>query len=64
MFDVEQFWGELLSGEADRVQAAYAALPPDEQEAIIVHLREMANGDGWADVQRESALAALAILKQ
>jgi hypothetical protein len=56
---LRDLWGNLLSGEAERVNAAWAGLDPGEQQAVLAHLHEMVEGEGWQAVQREAALAAL-----
>jgi hypothetical protein len=56
---LETLWGDLLSEEPDRVVAAFVTLPADEQTAILAHLGRMVSEDGWAEVQRQSAGAAL-----
>ena len=56
---LRDLWGELLSGETERVLRAWAGLAPGEQQAVLAHLHEMAEGEGWQDVQRSAALAAL-----
>jgi hypothetical protein len=56
---LDTFWGDLLSEDPERVIAAWVSLAEDEQQSIEAHLRKMATEDGWADVQRQSAQAAL-----
>lgn len=64
MFDLEEFWAEILSRDAERVRAAYRALPDDsERAAVYDHLLSMAMEDDWAEVQRLSAEAALMALQ-
>jgi hypothetical protein len=60
---LEEFWGDLLSEEPTRVAAAWAMLQAaEEQQAVREHLRKMATEEGWADVQRQAARAALAVI--
>lgn len=60
---LEYFWGEILSRDPQRTQAAFAALEADdEREAILVHLCKMATEAGWAEPQRISAQVALVAL--
>lgn len=59
---IEDLWAELLSREASRVIAAWKTLGPEEQMAVKAHLTRMAVEDGWLEVQRDSALAALEAL--
>jgi hypothetical protein len=56
---LEEFWGDLLSEEPLRVVAAWATLADDEKVTIHAHLVKMIAEDGWADVQRAAAQAAL-----
>jgi hypothetical protein len=59
---LESLWERLLSGDKDLVISAYALLEPEEQQAVVAHLRRMAIEPGWQPEQRGSALAALAAL--
>lgn len=61
---LETLWGDLLSEEPDRVIAAFVTLPADEQAAIMAHLGRMVSEDGWADVQRQSAGAAIRAISE
>ncbi len=61
---LEEFWGDLLSEEPTRIAAAWALLQAaDERQAVRDHLHKMATEDGWASVQRQAALAALAAIE-
>jgi hypothetical protein len=61
---LEEFWGDLLSEEPTRIAAAWALLQAaDERQAVRDHLHKMATEDGWANVQRQAALAALAAIE-
>lgn len=63
MFDAEDFWADILSEDPETIQSSFAMLPnEDERAAVIAHLRVMVSEEGWADVQRESAAAALRAL--
>lgn len=60
---LEEFWGDLLSEEPTRVAAAWALLQAaDERQAVRDHLHKMATEEGWAEVQRQAARAALAVI--
>ncbi|MCS6869888.1 MAG: hypothetical protein RML95_10675 [Anaerolineae bacterium] len=60
---LETFWSDLLSEEPLRVAAAWSLLQEaEEQQAVRNHLRKMATEDGWAEVQRRAARAALAVI--
>lgn len=60
---LERFWGEILSREPARIQAAMATLEDAEQrEGVIAHLRRMTTEEGWLEPQRISAQAALEAL--
>lgn len=58
----EEFWEEVLSGEAARVRQAWKTLTVEEQVAVRLHLQRMTVEEGWMDVQRASAFAALSAL--
>jgi len=60
---IEDLWAELLSREASRVVAAWGTLGHEEQVAVKAHLTRMVTEEGWLEVQRESALAALEALR-
>ncbi|MFQ3535489.1 MAG: hypothetical protein SNJ58_06395 [Aggregatilineales bacterium] len=60
---LEEFWGDLLSEEPARVAAAWALLQTaDERQAVRDHLRKMATEQGWLEVQRQAARAALLVI--
>ncbi|MBO9308391.1 MAG: hypothetical protein J7551_01250 [Chloroflexi bacterium] len=60
---LETFWSDLLSEEPARVAAAWSLLQvADERQAVREHLRKMATEEGWSDVQRQAARAALAVI--
>ena len=61
---IEVFWGEILSGQAERVQAAFNSLPEEEKIAILNHLKRMTAEPSWHPEQVESASSALEILKE
>ena len=56
---LEMLWGNLLSENPPRIVAMWDALKSDDRAAIWAHLVKMTTEDGWADVQRESAQAAI-----
>ena len=56
---LEDFWGDLLSAEPLRIIAAWELLDAEAQAAIYAHLQRMIMEEGWAEVQREAARAAL-----
>ncbi len=60
---LEAFWGDILSEEAPRIESAWQLLNTEDQRAVREHLTRMASEDGWADVQRESAQAALDVIE-
>ncbi|MFN8420718.1 MAG: hypothetical protein U0528_15965 [Anaerolineae bacterium] len=61
---LEEFWADILSEEPDRIIAAWLTLAPDEQQSVLTHLRRMAAEEGWADVQRQSAMAAIYVIEE
>jgi hypothetical protein len=60
---LEAFWGDMLSEEAPRIESAWQLLNIEDQNAVLDHLKRMISEDGWADVQRESAQAALSVIE-
>lgn len=61
--DAEALWAELLSEEPARIRKAWLELDDDEADAVLEHLNKMTKEEGWADVQRESAAAALSAIR-
>ncbi len=60
---VEEFWEQILSREPERVLEAWKTLSEKEQRSVWHHLEKMVYEDGWADPQRDSAKAALRVLR-
>lgn len=58
-----QLWDALLSRKSSKIQKVYTSLTKPEQKAVLAHLREMVEGEGWQPGQRESARAALKAIK-
>ena len=54
-----EIWDNLLSGQPDKVTKAYSKLSKTDQKAVLEHLQEMVEGEGWQPSQRESAKVAL-----
>ena len=63
MDSLDELWADLLSGEAQRIQRAWAGLSAEEQRAVFAHLSLMRDGTGWHPAQREAAAAALALVQ-
>jgi hypothetical protein len=61
---LEEFWENMLSEEPRRIIAAWSQLDDNEKNSIYVHLTGMTTGDGWLDVQRQSAQIALNTIDQ
>jgi len=59
---LEEFWGDMLSEEPMRIIAVWSLLKPDEKVAIYTHLQRMTTEEGWAEVQRQAAQAALSAI--
>lgn len=57
--DLETMWDQLLSRQPDQIRAAFGTLDENEQQAVIGHLKNMAEEEGWHPEQRISAQAAL-----
>ncbi|MBX3082284.1 MAG: hypothetical protein KF716_11680 [Anaerolineae bacterium] len=60
---LEDLWDNILSEDAVRILAKWRELSEEDQLAIWEHLNKMSTEDGWADVQRDSAQAAINALK-
>jgi len=60
---LEIFWDAILSREPDQIVKAFQPLDPDSRRRTLVHLRRMAEEEGWQSMQRISALAALDALQ-
>ena len=54
-----QIWDDLLSGQPEKVKQAFTQLPKTDQKAVLEHLQEMVEGEGWQPAQKESANVAL-----
>ena len=61
---LEDLWDNILSEDPTRIVAKWRELNAEEQGAIWEHLNKMTTEEGWADVQRESAQAAINALKE
>jgi len=61
-YDLEAFWGMLLSQDAERILIAWGWLAQHERAAIRAHLERMASEEGWLAPQRDSARVALDVL--
>jgi len=60
---LETIWEHLLSREERLVKNAFSSLHAAEQEAVLIHLKRMAQETGWHTEQRISAQSALDILE-
>ena len=45
------------------VRQAFMTLEKADQTAVLVHLHEIVEGEGWQDAQREAANSALLALE-
>jgi hypothetical protein len=61
---LEEFWEDILSEEAVRTLAVWVKLDDDTKASVYEHLRRMASEEGWAEVQRAAAQAALDTIAQ
>jgi len=57
--NIENLWNRILSRDEMLIREAFCELDEAEREAVITHLKRMANEEGWHQEQRESALAAI-----
>ncbi len=63
MNGLDELWSDLLSGDSQRVQRAWGGLGEEERRAVADHLARMRDADGWHPTQRESAAAALKVIR-
>ncbi|MCZ2096822.1 MAG: hypothetical protein AAGU78_13425 [Chloroflexota bacterium] len=61
-YDLEVFWGMLLSQDAERIRTAWGWLAQHERAVVRAHLERMASEEGWLAPQRDSARAALDVI--
>lgn len=61
-YDLEVFWGMLLSQDAERIRTAWGWLAQHERAAIRAHLERMISEEGWLAPQRNSARTALDVI--
>jgi hypothetical protein len=64
MFSIDELWEHLLSEDAAKIRKAWTELKDDEASAVLAHLRRMAAEDGWAEVQKQAAEAALKVIQR
>jgi hypothetical protein len=60
---LEDLWDRLLSRDHQQIHAAFDSLTLSERNAVLAHLKRMAEETGWQADQRASALAALQVLQ-
>jgi hypothetical protein len=63
MDDLDSFWQHLLSEDPAQIRAAWERLNDNERAAILAHLVTMATDEGWSELQRRAAQAALDVLR-
>ncbi len=61
---LEDLWERLLSRQPESIRLAFAALPENEQTAVLAHLQRMAEEPGWHPEQRLSARVAVQALER
>jgi hypothetical protein len=64
MDTLDDLWSELLSGDPARIRRAWNGLTDDECQVVLDHLRRMTEQDGWQAEQRQSAAAALRVVRR
>jgi hypothetical protein len=62
-FSLENLWEQLLSRQPERARAVFFSLAPEQQAAVLDHLKRMVTEAGWHPEQRISAEAALESIK-
>jgi hypothetical protein len=63
MNGLDELWSDLLSSDSQRVLRAWGSLGEEERQAVQKHLARMRDEPGWHPSQRESAAAALQIIR-
>jgi len=56
---LESIWDGLLSGDADKVVSVYKRLDKDSRRNVYIHLKRMAEENGWNRLQKVAAQAAI-----
>ena len=64
MDNLDELWAELLSADPARIRRAWGRLTEAEALAVLEHLRRMKAEAGWQPAQRQSAEAALRVLRE
>jgi hypothetical protein len=64
MNDLENFWENILSRDPEKIRLSWEPLSTEEKQSIYEHLQDMTTGEGWLEVQRESARTALKVLQE
>ncbi len=62
--ELDDVWEAILSGDEPRIRKAWGGLTDDECQALLTHLRRMADEDGWHELQKESAATALRVIRE
>lgn len=63
MNDLDELWSDLLSSDSQRIRQAWGGLSEEERQAVQEHLARMCDEPGWHPSQRESAAAALRVIR-
>jgi hypothetical protein len=63
MNGLDELWANLLSGDPERIRRVWTGLTAAERQALLDHLARMRDGEGWQPSQRESAAAALKVIR-
>jgi hypothetical protein len=63
MYELDDVWEALLSGDPARIRRAWRDLTDEEALSVLAHLARMRDEEGWAPAQRESAAVALQVLR-
>ncbi len=63
MLEPETTWENLLSRRREDILGVWELLNADERASVLAHLHRMTEDEGWTEPQRESARAALEVLR-
>jgi len=61
---IEDFWGELLSRDPNRIKKSFEDLDDSDRQAVVDHLITMTSAEGWHSSQKRSARIALKAIEK
>ena len=64
MVNLDELWDDLFSGDAARVRQVWMKLTDEECGIVLQHLQKMVDDPGYQPSQKESAAAALRLIRE